>query len=90
MGLTPNMLKDMWHFMSWPKSLHRQDYSHCNEPAVELHTKRPCYNSRGFLLGKERAGILHTEGFMINQIFCVEFAFILVFTQAVSLQKTKN
>lgn len=36
--------------------------------------------------GKECAGILHEEELMINQIFCVEFVFII--TQAGALQTT--
>ncbi len=40
------------------------------------YTKRPCFNRRGFMLGKEGAGIVHTEELTINQIFNVEFVFI--------------
>jgi hypothetical protein len=65
------MLMDRWCCRPWPKSLNWQYYSRCNEPAVELcakrkKLKRPCYNRRGFLLGKEQAGILHIEELMIN------------------------
>ncbi len=40
-----------------------------------------------YLLGKE-AGILHTEELMINQIICVEFVLIVIFTQAGALKIT--
>jgi hypothetical protein len=33
------MLKDMWSYMPWPKSLHWQDYGQCNELAVALLKK---------------------------------------------------
>jgi hypothetical protein len=39
-----------------------------------------------YMLGKECAGILHEEELMINQIFCVEFVFII--TQAGALETT--
>ena len=50
------------------------------------YTQRPCVYRRGFVLGKEGAGIVHTEELTINQIFPSLF---VLFTQADAIQKNK-